>query len=457
MSVVRFASPILALLALAACVHPRPGLLDPVGEDVALAARPEALEGACTAGPSSHAWFPIAADVRLADGLSRAEANAVALFHAPAIVEARMAAHVTGAEVLESGRLGAPRLFVGPRFSLDDGGLTFPASLSVEVPLTGELGAERCVAEADLEAARHDVMAVEVETLARVRDAYVRLAAVRAEAAALARARHQGEELLGWVERLAEAGEVDALTRHLAALERDEAELASEEAAAKEPRIRAEVLGLIGLLPTATVEIATTEADLEVPAPPPSDPATSRGHPRLRAAAARFGALDRAVRLATLRQVPRLAVGPEFEWSDGAPELGFGVGAPVPLSGRRQAEVRTAVTRREAARAAWQAERLDLARREAEARGELERLEPLLLRQEARLPAGEEAEARLSERLALGQADVVAALAARAAIARARVRALQTRARVAALRLEVGVHGGAALSCPVPGSPEGSR
>ncbi len=451
----------LALLALSSlgtgCARYTPTRLSAPGEQLGLAARTdEPIRLARTSRTHMPAaWIPLVTDVVLTDGLTLAEAGTVALTYAPDILLSRSEARIKGAQLLQAGRLGDIELFVGPRVGLEDGGFVLPGSLSFQIPIGDELEAERGHAGCDLERARLEIMAVELETLVAVREGFIEIAALQSRLATQRVAIEKAEGLLAYVERLGQAGEADPVTVHLARLERDEAEGQLEEATRAIPVRRAALLSLIGLMPSASIEIIADDSNFQMPLLPGEDPNSVLSHPRLQTAAAAYRTADQAARLATARQNPTLGIGPDFESDRGDLELGAGLGVSVPNPGRAKARVREAVERRRAARQAYQRLLLSLSRQAAESRAELASLDRLLTSQGVRIEGANRAEDALNQRTEAGLLAPVEALAARSSIARARMRELDLIKRRALETLRAAYAGGLLLSAPTTSTSSG--
>ncbi len=394
------------------------------------------------------AWLPLATQVDLTDGLTLEEAGTIALSYAPDVVRARTNARIRGAQLLQAGRLGSVQLFVGPRLGLEDGGFVLPGNVSWQIPLGDQLGAERGHAAAGLRTAKLGVMAVELDTLVAVRERFIEIAALQSQLATQRKAMEEASALLDYVERLRKAGEADPVAVHLAQLERDEAEQLLEEAMRALPARKAGLLGLIGLMPSAPVEIAVDEGTFALPALPGPDPQHVLSHPRLQRAAAAYRTADQAARLAVAQQSPKLAIGPDFEADRGDLEIGAGLGLTVPNAARQKARVAEAIERREAARQAYRNVLLSLSRDEVESRARLSSLERLLLSHTKRVQSAASAEKALDERSAAGLVVPIEAIAARSAIARARNREVDLLKRSAMATLRAAHAGGYLLVTP---------
>src|SRR5688572_22958949 len=124
----------LAALVLPACASYAPDPLRPQEALQQLLQRAGHDVTAQVAGPWQAEWFPLAPQVRVADGLALGEANTLALFYGPSVRAARGQARIAGAQLLQAGVLSNPELFLGPRLSTEDSSLIFPASIAWNLP-----------------------------------------------------------------------------------------------------------------------------------------------------------------------------------------------------------------------------------------------------------------------------------------------------------------------------------
>lgn len=446
LAVPRWGCAVLASLVCAACVSYEPDPLVPADE-LALLSERGALDVSVELEPSVSAateWFPLQRDVAFGDGLSLAEANALALFNAPRILAARTEARVAGAQVLQAGLFANPELFLGPRLTADASDLIFPASLGWKLPIWGEEGAERGQAEARAAERRWYVVGVELAALRDVRLGFLDIAARRQVVAIRDQLVTETERLATWVARLHASGGADAVTTHLARLEYDDALAAAEDARLDLARLRTGLLELIGLLPTAPVEIEVGTAAL--PAVPPADEQRLLRHPALRQREAAYRAAESALRLEVAKQYPSVTFGPEFESDDGQASWGIGLGLELPLFDRNRGGIAAAEEVRDAAREAYRHRVLELSHREALARVELESAERQLASYRAGTQTAVEAMRRaISARLSSGLASATDVIAAQTATTRARVRVVELERRAAAARVAVAVAAGSVI------------
>ncbi|MEZ6197134.1 MAG: TolC family protein [Planctomycetota bacterium] len=447
----RRAALVALLSALTACVQYEARPLDPDAERAAIAGRMRPAELPALPPSGDPETFPLASTVDATDGLGLDEANALALTHAPALVAARSELRLRGAELLRAGLLENPELFLGPRIDTSGGGLIFPASLRLAIPLGGRLDAEEDRAEAEIEAARRKLLVAEAEVLIDVRRRYIALASLARRREILSRTVAATEYALEKTRQLAAAGEVDQVALGLAIMHRDDAEHELHELDVEATEARVALMTEIGLIPDATVAIIADRAILAERDLPAAENARLVRHPRLRALESAYLAREHGLEVEIAEQYPRLAIGPEFESDDGATSVGLGVSLELPIFDGNAGGIAVARERREAARAAWGHAMTELARaaelarvHHAHARSDLVEL------RESALPAAEATERALDQRLERGEASLVELLAAQDAIARTRLREVRLEQAAALQWLEAMWNGGRLLVDDAP-------
>lgn len=393
-------------------------------------------------------WFPLEAQVRLDDGLSLAEANSLALFYAPAVREARAAAQVAGAQVLQAGLLANPQLFVGPMISTQATEYLIPANLSWQLPLWGKQSADRDRAEARSDAQMYRVAEIELQTLATVREAFLQLRRQQRALEQLEVVAQSAEQIVGWAESLETAGEVDAMQLFLARAERDEVRASLEVSRLAATRARRDLFAVIGLLPNADLEVHTASAT-SLPELPEADPDALLRHPSLLAAEADYATSEARLRLEISKQYPKILLGPSFEYDAGEPFLGIGLGVTLPLFDRNQGNIAAAEENRQRTRERYSAALLSATHTEARARDELRAAEQMLhMHREGALRDVEAAAGAIRVRLRTGQARILEVLSAQRAIARAYTRLLELEETTQVARLRAAVAAGIAIQVP---------
>ncbi len=435
----------LAILTLSACVSYRPDPLVPAEILRELELRAAQDLTAVHPGPWRSEWFPLEADVVFDDGLDLAEASTLALCYAPTVRDARAAARIAGAQVLQAGVLENPQLSLGPRISLQDSQWIFPASVTWELPLWGVAAARRERAAALADQRVLQVVEAELEALSETRRAFLRLSRLQRQRATLDDLARSQADLLRWVGDLQAAGQLDAVSVYLARSEHDETRLALEDVLAEIRRTRSDLSALMGLLPDAPVELRL-DADFAVPDLAATDRQALMDLPGLRAAEAAYRLAEASLRLEVRKQYPAIAFGPTFEDDRGEPTLGPQLDLDLPLFDRNRGNIATAEEARDRAREAYREALLAAIHREARARDDLltasRRFE---IHRTGAMQDAESAAASLQSRLRIGRVNVVEVLAAQRAIARARTRAHELEEELAAARLRAALTGGLAL------------
>ena len=305
----------------------------------------------------SSTTAPVAYDP--SDGLSLAEAEAVALFFNPQLRVARLRANVARVGAAEAGRWADPELAIDAERIVEsvDEPWVLGGMLNVTIPLSGRLGAERRQVSAEATVQELRALMAERTTLAELREQWLEWSAAL-ERAALAR---QFIEELGGIaergERLRQAGELDPVDARLLQLERvkQTARLRQHEADARTGETR--VKALLGLVPWAQVKLLPS---LSVPDPqvPAEDqlPRVLGETSRVRVARAEYEVAERTLKLEITRQYPDLTLGGGYGTDEGDERVLLGAALPLPLFNANRRAIAEAVATREAARAAAEAE-----------------------------------------------------------------------------------------------------
>ncbi len=431
------------------CIGYSPQPIDPFDEIARLEQRASSSHDLEIAPPGPAEWLPVQREIDLADGLDLREANALALFYAPEVRAARIAADVSAAQLLQAGLLANPELFLGPRFSTSTGDLILPASLSWELPLWGKRGAEENLAEHRLSAAHVRVIETELGVLTEVRASFVRIAEITRTLQVLEARLRGSQRVFNWVAALRRAGEVDAVTSFLVQHEFDEAReaLALEQLELTSARNR--LFETVGLLPNAELSIALEPDPLQLPDLPALLREKLLRHPTIDAAHAEYRAAEAALKLEVAKQYPTVRVGPEFEDDAGDTSIGVGVGIELPLFDRNRGGVIAAEEQRDAARERFRATLLELSHAEARARAEWSAAERILeIHRAGALANAEHARESLELRLQTGQSAVLEVLAALRALTSARAREIELGSSAAIARFRTAVAGGAIFTAP---------
>ena len=390
------------------------------------------------------------------DGLSLAEAEAVALVFNPQLRLARAQAEVPLASAREAGWWPDPEFeakvmrfasrgartrfrFDGPSFdgvntgiigtsglSADGLEITPPAyrrgggdfiddpwivgaSLSITIPISGRLAVEQDWAWAEYAASWRRILISEWQLLTRLRAAWLEWSTTRERIEVIKAFVEQLGTVATITERLAAAGELKPTEARLLLVELQRRRAALQAAESEAELQRLELLALLGLAPEAPVEL---RPDVFLPrideAPDSRRDTLLRRDPRIMAVRAEYEAAERRLRLEVRKQYPDLNVGPSYSFEEGFSRLGLGFGFPIPLWNRNRQAVAEARAEREAARIRAEAriEQVfsELARAEVRLRYAVQRRE-MLLDEVAPLVDRQVEEAR--KLLDLGEVDVL--------------------------------------------------
>jgi len=291
------------------------------------------------------------------DGLDLAEGRLVALAFNPDLRLARLRGGRAAARAEHAGRWADPRFSLNVlriAQSIPDPWLIAP-SLSVSIPLSGRLAAERELAAARSAAADERTLEAEWTVWCDVEAAWLAWSAARLRVVELERFVETLDEITPRMDRLAEQGELATTEARLFALEASEriGDLQRErgDVAALGERLRS----LLGLAPEAPVELEPLPLKAPARRPAALEPARlTEGNPSLRRLKREYDVSERALKREIRKQYPDLTLGPTFESESGQSRFGLSGGLPLPFFNRNRQGIATARAERELARAAYE-------------------------------------------------------------------------------------------------------
>jgi outer membrane protein TolC len=346
-----------ALLVLASCRAYEPRPLDAGASHAAWLAR--------TAGDGSVRDFaqrlaagsPDPTSFDPSDGLSLAEAEAVALVYNAELRIARLRLGVARATAENAG------LWADPTLGVDLTRITGEAAhrwkvaapIGLTLPISGRLEAERARADAGASAELTRVAEAEWETRITLRNAWADWSSQRGAAevhrAFLARL----EPVIAMVDRAEKAGETSRVEARLFRLEHAsrEADLARAEAAAAQSE--AHIAHLLGLSSAATAGLVTGSG---AATPTILNRPMARllaGSPALAVARAEYEVAERSLATEVRGQYPDLQIGPGYGREDGRDEVLLGLNLSLPVWNRNRQGVAKAEAEREVSRASFDA------------------------------------------------------------------------------------------------------
>lgn len=303
------------------------------------------------------------AGFNLADGISLAEAEAIALVFNRDLRTARLAAGVTRASAENAG------LWRDPTFGVDlsqvvsgaaSGGIEALFTTGLTLPISGRLDAEKSRAEAEHAVELARIAAEEWRVVADVRRAWMRRAALAAEIAAARDVLERVGQVLAVVDRMEAAGELARIEARLFRIE--DAKLRAQLATAESDLVSAthDVEFLLGLPPDSARRFDGGFIDCVDENREELLARSARTSLRVAVMAAQHEVAERRLAEAIRAQWPDVELAPGFGEQDGDTQAVLGIGVTLPiLNGNRRA-----IAEAEAARL--------LARARAE--GELERV-----------------------------------------------------------------------------------
>jgi outer membrane protein TolC len=314
----------------------------------------EEMNARAQASPGATAFDP-------SDGLSLAEAEAIALVFNRDLRLARLAAGVTQASAENGGLWRDPTLGVDLTQIVSGAsqGLEAIVTVGFTLPISGrlELEKQRLGAEHAAELAR--VAAHEWQTIAALRRAWT-------ERAATARAVEAARDVLGRVEqvtaivdRMEQAGELARIEARLFRIE--DAKLRSRLASLESDLARAShaVEAILGLPPTAGRAFSGEFASSTRAAAEGRDAvlaAIAATNPAVLAARADYEIAERTLEEEIRKQWPDLDLAPGYGEQDGDRQFVLGIGVVLPVLNGNRAGIAVAEAGREAARGRVEAE-----------------------------------------------------------------------------------------------------
>lgn len=297
-----------------------------------------------------------ASPFELSDGLSLHEAEAVALWYNPDLRIARLEAERTGALASVGGR------WLDPVFGSDGGRKWFDedldpawigsASLSITIPVSGRVGAEKRALSAEHTGAVLGIVEAEWRTLVGLREAWIRWS----ETVERIQLLDDHVALVGpfavTARELAQGGELDNGTARLFSIERGRKQALRDEAAFEEARLRARIMSIMGLAPDASVrlipEIRQREHDYS---PARTAKESALNHPAVVRLQSDYDASEARLRFELRKQYPDITISPTYNDEGDGTSVALGLGFPIPVWNANREGIAEAVAQREIARA----------------------------------------------------------------------------------------------------------
>ncbi len=381
--------PALALAALlSGCQHIPPEPLNLAAITDGLHDRPldiEPVQDYAARLLSHSSGAPDAFDV--ADGISMPEAQAIALWYNADLRVARMEADQAAGVAAQSGAWEDPQLgFSGGEKETAEttSGLLHGAgalsrswisasTLSLTIPLSGRPRAARKVDGLAHQALEMAALEAEWQTLGAVREAWLRWSSLQQEIQLLESHLPMLENVASNARALADAGELYPTAARLFAIELASAQSMLINTQSLEADARFALLNLMGLTPTAPIELVPTmhldRTKLDAHAPFESEP---EHHPAIERRKAEYALAEAQLELELRKQYPDLTLSPEYVKEQDETSLALGLGIPLPTWNANRRGIAEALGARNVARARFEAAVLGLHGERERAKLELE-------------------------------------------------------------------------------------
>ncbi|MGQ0627042.1 MAG: TolC family protein, partial [Phycisphaerales bacterium] len=309
-------------------------------------------EFAANLAPST---FAPATPFDLADGVTCAEAEVVALVFSADLRLARLRAGVSAASAENAGLWADPTLGVDLTRIIN--GTPNPwkvfTSLGLTLPISGRLEVEKKRAAAEHAAELSRVAAAEWTARIAIRRAFTEWSALSLRSLTLRELLLAVDQTQSLVDRMEAAGETPRTEARLFRIEGAgrAAELAALESRTLEAEL--ELKRLMGLAPDATITFVSAGIG---PSPAEADSlgnasAISPTTPAMLTVMLEYESAEKALELAVKEQYPDLQIGPGYGREDGQDQFLLGINLPLPMFNGNRRAIAEATARRELARA----------------------------------------------------------------------------------------------------------
>lgn len=343
-----------ALCVLAGCQSYKRAPLDLADHRAALDARQEVYEPiALFADRLGKDGFSVPERFDPSDGLTLAEGEVLALFYNSDLRLARLDAGVALATFETAGLWEDPQFgFDGAELLSPSGPFEYGLTLSLTIPISGRLDAEKDRAGAAYETELRKIVDAEWSIRSRVQSAWASWTAAMERLRLLREVIGQVERIATITDRLETAGELTRVEARLLRAELVETRADVAQAELDETRARVDLLGLMGLPPDAGVDLMPS-----LPTSPNTDVGDTKqrlivANTTLAVRRAEYQVAEEALRLEVRKQYPDITIGTGYGSEDNDDRLLLGVSIPIPILNANRASIAEARARREVARAA---------------------------------------------------------------------------------------------------------
>ncbi len=288
----------------------------------------------------------------LADGISSAEGEAIALVFNAELRVARLRAGVTQATAANAGLWEDPTIGVDVTRIIQSTPEPWKvfSSIGFTLPISGRLEVEKARAGLEHAAALARVAQDEWRIRMELRRTWTRWSSLEAQVGAVGELVAGVDRVLAVVDKMEAAGEISRTEARLFRIDRATqlAELAQIESAREETTLR--MRQLMGLAPHASVRFTPSGFETRALVAADRESLEARS-PRLLVSTAEYEVAEKALLLEIRKQYPDLHIGPGYGREDGQDQVLLGLSAPLPIFNANRQAIAEALARRDLARA----------------------------------------------------------------------------------------------------------
>ncbi|MFK7911611.1 MAG: TolC family protein [Akkermansiaceae bacterium] len=288
-----------------------------------------------------------------ANGISLHEAEIIALVYNPDLRVARLKSGVAKATAKYAGLWDDPELSIDVlkvTESVPDPWIVGSA-ISLTVPLSGRLQAEKGRANAAMHAELERVAEAEWKVVSDLRSAWVSWSAQKIHLAQTQKIVASLDSIIESTSQLVEQGELPKTEASLFTIERTsqqaEIERLKGEVAAEEQEIRS----LLGLSPSASIQLTP---NIVIRGVTPSEKRMAANNPTLGRLRSDYEVSQRTLFREIRKQYPDLQIGPQAQEDEGQSRIGFIGAIPLPILNSNKGGIATARAKRQVAKAAFE-------------------------------------------------------------------------------------------------------
>ncbi len=307
------------------------------------------------------------------DGISLAEAEAIALWYNPTLRMARLEVERAAAQAAVAGRWDDPSLELSrgrerervydaeSERSVIERTWISAASLSITIPLSGRLAAARRARSAEVAEAMEQVAEAELNLLTRLRSDWLQWSASLTRLQLLEAHLTILSDVSAIAHALSAAGELEPGSARMFAIEMAQQEAQHAELTMLDAAHRTGLLETMGLVPDAPVTLEAALPDVQsVGREELEDDSLLLSHPAVTRLVAAYEASEARLRVEIRKQFPDITLTPGYSDEGALTSAMLGIGVPLPVWNANRAGIADALADREIARARAEAKVLAL-------------------------------------------------------------------------------------------------